>query len=290
MHSLFDPLVPNGTDTQLLPPRLALAACLRGHVYRSTVGVALCDRQRLNHFPPSLLVTVSWLLQGESTLLRRGEEVCNDAVPRVCVIGPHTVPCTSFNPGPAVGYMVGFTPLAFATLTGVDVAALHNRIVPAHAVLDPQWRAMAQAVLCAPDMAHGLRTLEDFLEPRWRAVVGSATGGARRYRDWAENLVLRASLCGVGKSLRQIERRVKQWAGVPARDLQRLMRAEECFYQVREAFEAGQVQWADAALEGGYTDQAHLCRAVRRMTGMSPAALLQAIAVEEAYWPYRLRD
>lgn len=290
MRSPFDPQVPTGTRTAMQAPRLALASCVRGHVHRSTLGVALDEHQRLNHFPPTLLVTLSWLVQGESVLVRRGADAVHEPVPQVCVIGPHTLPCTSYNPGPALGYMMSFTPQAFGRLVGVEPANLVNRILPAQQVLDADWLAMAQAVLAADEDARRVQTLEDFVEPRWRALGPDAAGGARRYADWAENLVLRASLTGMGSSLRQMERRVKQWAGVPARELRRFTRAEDCFYQVRDAFEAGGVQWADAAAEGGYADQAHLCREVRRMTGMSPAALLQAVAEDEAYWPYRLRD
>lgn len=290
MRSPFDPLAPTGTRTALQAPRLALASCVRGHVHRSTLGVGLDERQRLNHFPPTLLVTLSWLVQGEAVLVRRGPDAVHEPVPQVCVIGPHTVPCSSFNPGPALGYLVSFTPEAFARLTGVDVAALVNRIVPVRQVLGSDWRAMAQSVLAAPGDAQRVQTLEDFVEPRWRALAPQALSAARRYRDWTENLLLRAATTGVGSSLRQMERRVKQWAGLPARELRRVARGEECFYQVRDAFEAGGVQWAEAAVEGGYADQAHLCREVRRMTGLSPAALLQAVAEDEAYWPYRLRD
>jgi NAD(P)-dependent dehydrogenase (short-subunit alcohol dehydrogenase family) len=42
------------------------------------------------------------------------------------------------------------------------------------------------------------------------------------------------------------------------------------------------------AAEAGYADQAHMGREVRRITGMPPAKIVNLIATEESYWPYRL--
>ena len=113
--------------------------------------------------------------------------------------------------------------------------------------------------------------------PRWE-----------RYRHWVEGMALRAAATGVGRSLRQVERRVRQWAGLPLRDLRRLARAEQAFVLVRSAHEQGTVDWADLAAAAGYADQSHLCRDTRRMTGHTPTELRHLVYADEAFWPYRI--
>ena len=149
---------------------------------------------------------------------------------------------------------------------------------------------MAQTVLQAPDDASRIHLVEEFLEPRWALVRDSAVSRADRFRYWVENLGLRALQSGVGSSLRQAERRIKHWAGMPMRDLRRMVRAEDAFFRAAFAYEDGSLDLAGVAADGGYADQAHMCREVRRITGLSPVALLKAIEQDEMYWVYRLRD
>ncbi len=272
----------------MLPPRLSLASCVRGHVVRRTVGLPLAPPQRYNHFPASLLCAISWLFEGEADVLRRGEQVVHEPTPRLCVIGPHRVPVVSHNPGAVDALLVALTPMAVEALTGVSMAELVDRVRPFEQVFDADWQAMAHSVFDAPDDASRIRVVEDFLEPRWLRVRDQSIPRATRYRFWAENLALRAAQSGVGSSLRQVERRIKRWTGQPPRDLRRMLRAEESFYRCVAAYQQGNMDWAMAALDSGYADQAHLCREVRRITGLSPAALLAAIESDENFWIYRL--
>ena len=106
--------------------------------------------------------------------------------------------------------------------------------------------------------------------------------GARRTCAEAAN-------SGVGKSLRQAERRIKQWAGLPLRDLRRVARGEDMFYRARAVPAADDPNWAELAVDGGYADQSHLCRETRRITGLSPNELKKAIDdEEESFWMYRI--
>jgi len=280
----------SATRSALLAPRLALAACVRGYVARSTLGATLRPEQRDNHFPATPLCSLCWIFQGESRLLRRGEQACDEAIAPISVLGPHTQPVLTHNPGPVETLIVSLTPQAMAALTGIGMDALVNRVLPLDQVLDAAWQTMAQAVFAAPDTPSRIELVENFLEPRWQALAPDTVSTAARYRFWAENLALRAAQTGWGNSLRQAERRIKQWAGLPMRDLRRMVRAENSFFQVREAHSLGAVDWADAAADAGFSDQAHMCREVRRISGLSPAALLKAIEEDESFWLYRLTD
>jgi AraC-like DNA-binding protein len=289
------------TNSELLPgsnmwqPRAALANCLRGTLVRNTVGSALSDAQRINHFPASPLCSLGWLFAGSSFLLSQphgtpeqalsGERV---SLPGRWVLGgPQTRPCATWTPGPAHGMMVMFMPDALHLLTGLEPTELTDRFVDASAFLAPDWLAMCQQVQDAPDDATRLDTLEDFLDPRWQACRPTLPLHAHRYADWTVHLAQRAAQSGPGRSARQLERRVKRWSGLPLRELRGLGRAEQAFFNVMTAQSEGTLSWAEIAVDNGYADQPHLCRTVRRITGFSPGTLRQGIQREESFWAYR---
>jgi AraC-like DNA-binding protein len=274
----------------LLAPRLSLASCVRGHVTRSTAGLVLGPEQRYNHFPASPLCAICWLFQGDAIVVQRGDQGVCEATPRLSLIGPHSVPVISHNSGPVEALMVALTPAAVEALSGVPVSSLVNRVVPLEQVFDAAWLTMAQAVLRATDDVHRIALFEEFLEPRWSQVRDGTVHRADRFHYWVENLALRAAQSGVGISMRQMERRIKQWAGLPIRDLRRMARAEETFFRAMASHQKGSLNWAEMAVDCGYADQPHLCRDVRRTTGHSPTALLEGIGQEESFWMYRLRD
>ena len=284
-----------GTFSALVAPSLGLASCVRSYVMRSTMDAELRPEQRYNHFPASPLCGIFWLLEGESRVVRRGESWVDEPVPRVSFAGPHTMPVISVNPGPVRAFMLGLLPQAFQALTGLNLANWVNRIAPLNEVFDDSWKSMAQRVLEAPDDNSRIHHIESFLEPRWHDLRGLVVSRPERYRYWAEALALKAGTTGVGTSLRQTERRIKQWAGLSLRDLRRLGRAEQSFFLVRDSLPQGEAQnveaspnWAAIALDSGYADQSHLCREVRRVAGMSPAELQRAIEEDEGFWTYRI--
>lgn len=284
---------------QLWLPRLSLAACIRAVMVRDTRGVALTDLQRFNHFPASPLCAISWWFSGSSEqVLAVGpghehlaglQELPRQPMPgRVVFSGPHTVPTTSWCPGEVHGMMLMLLPDAVHALTGLAPEQFVNRLVAAETVLPPAWLAWCDAVQQAPDDEQRVQRIEDFLDPLWQQVRPRQALAAHRYADWAQGLMLRAAASGPGRSLRQVERRIKRWAGLPMRELQGISRAERMFFQVLAAEQAGELRWAELAVDGGYTDQSHLCRATRRVTGFAPEALRRGIERDERFWAYRL--
>ena len=115
-----------------------------------------------------------------------------------------------------------------------------------------------------------------------------ASSASYLLHDWYEGLMLRAATSGLGRSARQMERRIKQWTGQPLRELSGISRSEQAFFQTLLAFEQGELNWAELANEMGYTDQSHLCRQTRRLTGFPPDELRRRIAQDEGFWLYRL--
>ncbi len=279
---------PSAAVNRLWLPRLSLSACLRGVMTRDTRGLELDDAQRLNRFPASPLCSLSWWFHGEGRMLGFDEHVgASRPMPgRFVFGGPHRVPTLSWCPGPVHAMMVMLLPDALHRLIGLDPERWVDRIVDAAEVLPPDWLAMCDEVQAAPDDAARVGLIEEFMDPRWQAARPAQAVAAHRYADWTQGLALRAATSSAGRSLRQVERRIKQWAGQPLRELRGLARAEKAFFEALAA--APDADWAGIAMQGGYADQSHLCRETRRLTGFSPGELRRRIAEDESFWAYRL--
>lgn len=286
------PLAP--THAGLWLPPAGLAGCVRATLTRDTRGVALTPAQRFSHFPASPLCKLVWWLAGEGDAVEPGwpAEPGSPRTPvpdRAMFYGPGTRPVVGYSDGPVSVLMVLLTPDALRVLCGVSAADWVDRGAPLSAVLGAPWSALLPALDAAPDdPATRVALVHQRLLAAWAPCRDGADWASHRYRDWAEALALRAASSSAGRSLRQIERRIRAWAGQPMRELQSLVKAEEAFFAVAAAIERGTVQWADVAVDAGYADQSHLCRATRRVTGFSPQQLARRIAEDEGFWPYRV--
>ena len=278
------------TQSALRAPDLKLAACVRGYISRNTLGAELLPSQRLNHFPASVYVTLNWHLVGTVDLAWMGDE---EVVPQghvgMSFCGPRTVPFCARNPGPVHTFSVVLMPDAVQAITGLEMGPWVNRVQPLHQVLDREWQAMAQAVQNAVDDAQRIALVEQFLWPRWQSVRHQTVSQVDQVSAWVQALLIRAATSGIGQSVRQMERRVKTWAGLSKRELRGLARAEAGFIQAQaERASGADASFADLAALTGYADQAHLSRITRKVTGLSPSELMRAIHEEESYWSYRL--
>jgi AraC-like DNA-binding protein len=258
---------------QLIPPSAGLASCIRGYVSRSTVGQAEAAQSRQNHLPAALTCAITWFIEGKSTVLGPWADVMGrlhaargvsaDSAP-VVFNGPRTQGIVTVDQGPVQSFMVVLMPDAF----------------------DQAWHRMAQTVLEAPTDALRIQQIEAFLEPRWRAACEQGQSQMRRYQDWVQDLARRAQ--DHGHSLRQTQRRIKDWAGLSLRQLQGIVRLESSLNQAQLGDGDAKPDWSQIACDNGFSDQAHFCREVRRASGLSPTALRKAVADDEGYWMYRL--
>lgn len=284
----------NRAPAQLWLPRPALRHCVRAIVARSTLGIGLDwpESWRDNHFPATPLCGVGWFVAGHSDLIDKGWPTAPGSmarrVPQAYFSGPVTRPTVSRSTPEVHALMLMLLPDAAQALTGLNPAEWVNRFEPLPAVLGADWHALSAAVLAAPDDDARVALIEDFLVPRWQAArPQTGEPGLLRLQDWAQVLALRAASSGVGRSLRQAERRIKGWTGLPMRELRGLGRAERAFFRTL-AQEADPVRWAEVAADAGYADQSHLCRETRRVTGFAPEELRQRIAADESFWIYRI--
>lgn len=275
--------------TRLWLPPMALAGCVRGVMLRDTRGREMTAQQRENYFPATPLVALFWWIDGSSEWLPTPGFSTPPAERRhapVLFAGPFTLPTHTRNPGEMRAFKLLLLADAFTALTGVAVDRLVNQVVDASTVLPADWQAWTQAVSTAADDDARFALVESFLLPRWQALGADRPG--HRYAAWTEALAVRAATSSAGRSLRQLERRIKAWAGLPLRELRAVSRAERAFYAVAAASNKPGFNWADIAAEVDYADQSHLCRETRRLTGFSPEDLRQRMQTEEAFWAYRL--
>lgn len=269
--------------SQLIAPRLSLGSCVRAFVARNTSACELEPDQRFNHLPASPACAVTWFIKGSAVWAEEGTPAA-----RIAFCGPRTKPVTSVNPGSVETLTMLIMPDALHALIGFQPARRVNRSCDAADVFGPEWLAMLNEVFDRSNLADRIRVIEDFLEPRWRAVQAERWSSARTFRGWTEGLAMRALVSGVGRSVRQTNRRIRAWAGLPLGSLLGLSRAERALIDAQIAYAHGRVKWADVALDAGYADQSHLCREARRVTGLSPQQLLDRIESDESFWIYRL--
>lgn len=275
--------------TRLIAPRLALASCVRAFLVRDTTGCApLTPGQRLNRFPAAPMCSVVWTISGELEAAAPGLTLADVRMPSVLFGGPRSLPLVSYNPGPVHSFVLMFYPSALHALTGIAMGPLLDQFQLFEVLFDAEWQALSQAVLAAPDDEARVVLVENFLAPRWQVARQRDDQPASAIQDWVRRLGVQAASSGLASGARNIERRIKAWAGQPMRTLLRMRRAEQLFLDERDAMLKGNISWSDIAAQGGYADQAHFCREVRDITGLSPTELARASRDDESYWIYRI--
>ena len=264
--------------------RASLAACVRGFVVRRVYGAV--DAEHLSRFPATASCSVSWVLDG--SIVRLSEEQSRQE--RVVFRGPQTRPVIARHRGPLHMFIMLLSPDALCYLTGASADRYLNRTCSLASAFDDSWQAMASDVLHAPTSDERVRRVEEFLEPRWRAVQSRSRalswGPAHRHGEWSQAAMSRAGTIAKGRSRRQLERRMRNMTGWSARALRGLARAEDALLIAARSAQR-HVNWACVAAEAGYADQSHLCRELRRYTGLSPQQLWRCMPNDEALWVYR---
>lgn len=279
---------------RLYPAPPALQGVLAALVSRDTSRLALSSAQRLSHFPASPLITVSWYHGLEAGLVTDGDQgpQWRPFGARVVMAGSQSRPLVSWAPTTGRGYIACFPADVAQALFGVDLAALHDRFVPARNVLDAGWTPLFDALLNASDDAATMAALEQHLLPRWRAVNSetSPLASVRQLgRHWVERLALKAHGWQRDVSPRHVERRIKSYSGRSLREWQALVRTESLFFAARDRYEAGAAfDWAGLAQQEGFSDQAHMSRVARQITGFPPGEFAQRFIGDESFWMYRL--
>ena len=299
MASLAQPMLPmlaavNRAPARLWLPHPSLSHCVRAIVARSTmtIGRDWPESWLYTHCPATPLCSIGWFLAGHLELIDQGWPATaaspGNGLPQPYFGGPLTRPTVFRNSPETHGLVLMMLPDAVHELTGLNTADWVNRFDSLKAALGDEWHELSEAMLAADHDVARVGLIEEFLLPRWQAVRPKTLAPAvLRAQDWTHALAMRAASSGVGRSLRQAERRIKGWTGLPMRELRGLGRAEQAFFRSLAQGEAA-VRWTEVAADVGYADQSHLCRETRRVTGFAPGELRQRIAEDENFWLYRV--
>jgi AraC-like DNA-binding protein len=144
---------------------------------------------------------------------------------------------------------------------GAQVTGLSDRLQTATNAAE-KFRALEDALLCVrgggggplelhPAVAYGLRAFRQV--SHIRSVIGASNEA--------------------GLSRRRFTQLFREQIGMTPKAYCRLLRFRHI---VRQIASGAPVDWAAAALAGGYCDQAHLAHEFRAFSGMSPTAFLAA--------------
>ncbi|TMR94020.1 helix-turn-helix domain-containing protein [Nonomuraea basaltis] len=187
--------------------------------------------------------------------------------------------------GSTYGIEAVLAPWAAFTLCGVAMHDLAGIIIEPDELLGDRLHQLTGALAALPGWRQRFALLDEVL-PQW---LGRGHPWSPRV-EWAYEALRRS--CGripvrrladdVGWTSRQLEYRFREQIGLPPKAAARVLR----LYRAVRRLAAGWLP-ADVAAVGGFSDQAHLTREVRAMTGLTPghlrapSRLLGAVATSE---------
>ena len=270
-------------------PSHALGACVLAGVERDTRNCIQDDVERFNYYPATPMAVISWIFEGTLHFVEeRGagtRATLGPALPRLVFSGPQRRPSASWSPGAVHALSVGFYPEALSRLIGRPIEPYLDQHLSLETVAPPPLFQACRAILDAGD-DEPFATLEAHFQPLWREP--GRTSSAPYLGDWVRSLATHAVHSTTGRSLRQLQRRVRDWTGQSYRDLQLFIRVEEAFIRRIEAHDSNVPNLAAIAADAGFADQSHMGREIRRVTGISPTRFGECLTNDEAFWYYRL--
>jgi len=174
---------------------------------------------------------------------------------------------------------VRLQPAASSLLTGPAVFEMKDQVADLHA-LDPIFASFFQT--CVQENTKitrdhpvwkllATRLPASGLDPVVESAVNtlSASQGDCSIKSLASELNL---------GLRAFQTRFRQAVGLSPKEFARVMRLQTTLRMLDDK----EVSLAELALDGGFSDQAHASRELRRMTGLTPARLRRALNSDRA--------
>jgi AraC-like DNA-binding protein len=173
---------------------------------------------------------------------------------------------------------VKFLPGGFRPFYDRAVSALADRRATLTEIFGPGADELERRALAAPELETAFALIQEFLRAR-RPLASEAiarVGGlvARAASDRGITRVAQlVELSGLGP--RQLQRLFDEHVGVGPKWVIQRYRLQEAAERIAAAPEQ---DWADLALELGYSDQAHFVRDFRRFVGKTPAVYARSFS------------
>ncbi|MFE9399980.1 helix-turn-helix domain-containing protein [Streptomyces flavidovirens] len=176
--------------------------------------------------------------------------------------------------GRMYGMEVTLTPWAAYTLFGVAMHEWAERIIDPADLVGGRVNQLTEALACLPDWEQRFRLLDTTLGLWWEkgpAYSPRVVWAWRELLRTAGAVPIRRVSAQTGWGWRQCENRFLQQIGLPPKAVARIMRLHRALRLLSEGNTA-----TLTALACSFSDQAHMSREIRRMTGFPPSRLLPA--------------
>ena len=254
---------------------------------RDTRDVQLSDADRFNYYPATPFPSISWILDGQLYMVEgSGEDVptLGNPLPNLFFSGPTRSPSVSWSPGAVHALTVSFYPEALARLLDVTIEHCVSSVLPLEEVISG-GRLDQLATMQLGRETNPFAQVQHQLNGLWDNEPAQP---ASNVRNWLTLLATRAESTAGTNGRRSVQRLVKYWTGQSLRDLQLYARVENAISHGAQMSNKESLNFAAIATESGFSDQSHLGREVRRVTGLPPAKLNEMVEHSEAFWMYRL--
>lgn len=187
-------------------------------------------------------------------------------IPDSPVLGLRDRPLRVEQAGASRGIVVTLTPLGSYALFGIPLRELTNSVVAASDLLTagPLTERLAEAA----DWPERFRLLDDYLAAKLARGPVLADPVRHAWDRLSAGPVRVDALAGeIGWSRQHLNARFREQIGLNPRTAGRIARLNRV---LRLLDRASSLSWAEVAHLGGYSDQAHLVREFRALTGCSP--------------------
>lgn len=271
-------------------PRPSVAQHIFAGFARDTRARELAPNDRFNFYPAFPFCVLTLFFEGTGFKLNGPAAQTNlqglTPLPRIYLSGPQTRSSVIWNPSSAVSLSVGLYPATFAALSRCDVSSLVDQTVPLSGIPSDEIVDTFARALSAGKPRAAFDLLQDYIERCQQTGRLSHDDLGRSVQNWVHGIEGKASGVAISLSARQAERRIKKWTGHSRRKLQFYRRAERLLEQTLARGRA-KPQWSAITYDAGFSDQSHMIRDMRRLTGFSPKSLFGRLE-EEPFWCYRL--
>lgn len=262
-----DPLN-HGSSTDLRPPP-ALAHAVDGYCDYSETTAGFHTRRELPHAEGVLIVNL-----GSAIAITGGDGVRIELPAGAGFIaGAHLRPAWSHSGGSQCGLQVRLPLRTLHALTGVPMDGLQDRVVGLEAV----WSARQRGLLRALAEAESPQARMERMDALLLATLSTATPDPRvvvaeQLLRTRLDLDVAAVAEQVGWSGKHLRAQLQRVLGIGPRCFRRLLRFQRLLQGLTDVAEP---DWAMAALNAGYCDQAHMNREFREFAQWTPGQYLR---------------
>jgi AraC-like DNA-binding protein len=211
--------------------------------------------------------------------------------PEAAVVGVITRPLRVERPAAAPMLGVTLAPAAARSFLDVPINDLNDKLVDLRALWGRETDDLLDGLRRPSTMLARARQLDAFLARKLahgRGPDPMVVAAVRLIRAHAGRLSMHDLVEQLGVSERGLQRRFRQCTGLSPKGLSRIARVQAVLLRLaRERTvartRASALSWGGVAWELGFSDQAHLIREFRAMTGVTPGRYLGERGLSDSF-------